>query len=297
MLRKCKYILIFSLFTTSCYAQTYSKTSGYQWSDMIAKAPDEVFTKFEEAGLKPTEHILSKEEKAIVLEAFSALPPLHREVLMKHLSSISFMDNMPNTALTSKISNSDSPDMYNITFRAGILKETISEWATWKENTYYTASDKNSYRINVEAGDLNAIQYVMLHEATHIVDATSNINKKINEAVVLSTSQVWEQDHKPKEKYIDSTLNKSRFRSGKINSISLAPEIYKSLQKTPFVSLYATAAKSEDIAELMAIYHLTQKLGQPYRLTISEHGREIASFEPMKNKIVMDRFAELAQFY
>lgn len=70
---------------------------------------------------------------------------MHEKVLKDHLHSISFMDNMPNTALTSPVETAGVEKMFNITFRAAILNESISEWATWKENTCYVKSESNDY--------------------------------------------------------------------------------------------------------------------------------------------------------
>jgi len=88
---------------------------------------------------------------------------------------------MPNTALTSPVETNDSVKMFNITFRAEILKQTISEWTTWKENTCYIKSQNNEYQIMIDAANLDAIVYVLLHESTHVVDAALNINPHLDE--------------------------------------------------------------------------------------------------------------------
>jgi hypothetical protein len=97
--------------------------------------------------------------------------------------------------------------------------------------------------------------------------------------------------------FVDSLLEKTRFRSGKSVSIALAPEIYKTLKKTPFASLYGMASWYEDIAELETIYHLTKKLDQPFYLTVKKDNVEIMRFEPMKSKLVKKRLKQLALFY
>ena len=48
----------------------------------------------------PTAHALTAVERHKLSAAFAALPPLHRRVLGERLRSVSFLDGMPNTALT-----------------------------------------------------------------------------------------------------------------------------------------------------------------------------------------------------
>lgn len=45
------------------------------------------------------------------------------------------------------------------------------------------------------------------------------------------------------------------------------------------------------------IYHLTEKLNQPFRISVKKNGKEIISFEPMKNKLVKKRLDQLKIFY
>jgi hypothetical protein len=133
--------------------------------EKVAPAPASVFKKFREAGMDPVDHPLTAVEWAKVEAAFAVLPALHQKILATHLKSVSFMDNMPNTALTSPVAPDDSSKMFNITFRAGVLHETISAWATKKENTLFEWPENSVYTISVEAGTLDAFIYILLHEA------------------------------------------------------------------------------------------------------------------------------------
>ena len=68
--------------------------------------------------------------------------------------------------------NADEPyRLFDITFRAGVLGEDVSTFLTQKERTCFdTASSALS--VSIEAGTTDAIAYVLLHEATHIVDSS-----------------------------------------------------------------------------------------------------------------------------
>lgn len=268
----------------------------------VAPAPESIFESFREAGMDPVNHPLTEVERAKVEAAFLVLPPLHQKILSTHIYSISFMDNMPNTALTSPVVCQDSVERFNITFRAGILHETISEWATKKENTLYDKTENNEYTVSIEASKLDAFVFVLLHEATHVADAVLNLTPPIENATdsvapTVITRGVWNKQNVPCGPYIDSLVEKTIFRGGGRIPIASAPRIYRTLARMPFVSLYATASWSEDIAELETIYHLTHKIKQPFYVYVKKGNDEVARFEPMKSKLVQKRLRHLKVFY
>jgi len=292
-------MLFISAFT---FAQKGRSSDKDEPSQRIKPAPESVFKMFREAGMQPVNRTLTSAEKEKVTSAFALLPPLHQRILKQHLLSISFMDNMPNTALTSPVDPVGGIKMFNITFRGGLLNENVSEWATWKENSCFTPAADSSYKVRVEGGNMDAMIYVLLHEATHIVDVVTGITPHPEDADAVAeptafTKDIWRLMNKPAEPYIDSLLEQTRFRSGKPVSISLAPDVYAKLSKTPFPSLYATAAWSEDAAELVSIYHMTTRLKQPFYVVVTKNNVEVARFEPMKNPLVKARLAQLAAFY
>lgn len=252
--------------------------------------------------MQPVTHPLTPAEKAKVANAFAQLPPLHQRILKHHLHSISFLDNMPNTALTSPVDTSGATKTFNITFRASLLNESISQWATWKENTCFQQEADSGYSVRVEGGNRDAILYVLLHEATHIVDAVRNITPHPAQASAVVpptpfTRDIWRLMNRPAAPYLDSLLEQTRFRSGKPLPIRLAPAVYARLAKTPFASLYAMAAWSEDIAELLTIYHLTSTMKQPFTIVVTKNEVELARFEPMKQVLVRQRLHHLTTFY
>lgn len=287
--------------STFTFAQNSNISLENDPAQRVQIAPESVFKSFRGAGMKPVNHPLTSREKEKVENAFTHLPPLHQRILKQHLHSISFMDDMPNTALTSPV-DTGATKTFNITFRASLLNENISQWATWKENTCFSQEAGAGYDVRVEAGKLDAIIYVLLHEATHIVDAVLDITPhpaEANAAVPSTpfTKDIWRMMNVPADPYIDSLLEQTRFRSGKPVPISRAPEIYARLAKTPFPSLYAMAAWFEDIAELATIYHLTSKMKQPFYIVVTKDNAELARFEPINNALVTPRLPQLSAFY
>ena len=119
--------------------------------DRVQATPTSVVRLFEEAGMSPNVHLLTATERRLVVNALAALPPLHQRVLKAHLRSLSFLDDMPNTALTSTVEPKGPGPLFDITIRAGVLQQTASEWLTEKERTCFTATD-STIQVAIEAG-------------------------------------------------------------------------------------------------------------------------------------------------
>lgn len=302
ILKNLCFTLFCALLLGKIAAQTTTSKEYPFCKNKVSKAPESVFNMFIEAGMQPINHELTAAEQAKVDKAFSILPALHKKILKEHLQSISFMDNMPNTALTSTLETPDSSKQFNITFRAGILNETISEWATWKEKSAFNFEDNPTMQLEIDAGTLDAIHYVLLHEATHVVDAVLGLTPNAEKADSLVahtdfTKKIWRLFNVPMARFNNPILENTRFRSGKVQAIANASAIYHALRKTPFPSLYAMASWYEDAAELITIYHLTQKLNQPFIIYVKDKGNVLVKFEPMKNKFVKRRVKKLRFLY
>lgn len=283
----------------------YGLNPNSSFLSRVTTTPDDIIKKFREAGMSPTEHHLTKEERNIIVTAFNALPPLHQKVLKQHLKSISFQDNMPNTALTSPVTEGEGINLYHITFRAGVLHQTISEWVTEKERTCFAGGD-TSITVSVEAGMLSALTYIMLHEGTHVVDGSLHLiaadtvaGQPVPNAFTKNFAQgIWKDINTHEWPVADSIVLKSRFRPGGRRFLTTeAIKVYTSLNQTPFVSLYSTASRHEDLAELLTVYHLTHTLKQPFHILVKQNGNEIYSYEPMNSVIVKKRIKLIKRFY
>lgn len=269
----------------------------------LSVTPGDVITIFKEAGMDPTEHTMSREEIQVLADAISLLPPLHLRVMKQHLKSISFVDNMPNTAITTPVTSNERIKLFHITFRSGILHQTISDWASQKENTCYSKAD-STISISIQAGLMKAINYVLLHEGTHVVDGALGllgedaVCARRNGFTTEFAKNIWDDINTIIWPFQDSLVWKNIFRSGgaRFNSGDAAL-VYSGLSKTPFVSLYGTASWHEDLAELLTIYHLVKVQKQMFTVVVSKSGREIGRFEPLKSAPVQARFAQLAFFY
>lgn len=277
-------------------------------SERVTATPPDVLKMFADEGFAGAkEHVLTPQERLQLSAALDALPPLHRKILRDRLASLSFIDGMPNTALTSAVGPDNSPQgrSFHITVRAGIFRETASEWATKKERTCFDLSG-SPLSVSIDAGPMDSLAYVMLHESTHIVDAALRITpdplpegRGPDEVPPTEfTRGIWSRLTLPSPRYRDSLLQGTVFHAdGKVLPIAKAKALYASLQKTPFASLYASHAWTDDLAEYLAIYHWTQVLKQPYRIIIRDEAGVVFEYEPMKSDLVRGRFDQMASFY
>ena len=268
----------------------------------VRNTSEHVLKIFEQAGMNPKAHELTPSERKVVDKAFAMLPPLHKKVLQDHLRSISFLDNMPVSAMTSPVNDNDEFKLFDITFPS-ILKQTASEWLTEKERSCFN-KDSSSISVSVEAGSINALVYVLIHEATHIVDGATRILpqqwKNANEKSVIPevAASTWSNWLNLLPTFQNSLLNTTRYRKGgKIFTMEEALPVYLALKRTHLVSLYSTSNWHEDLAEYLTVYHFTYKLDQPFSIILKENGKVILSYKPMESNLVRSRLDFMDLFY
>jgi hypothetical protein len=267
----------------------------------VKSAPASVLKLFTESGRPaPKVHTLTEAERAKVNFAIQSLPSLQRRILTERLRGLSFLDGMPNTALTSTVNADESFRLYDITVNARILPMNVSDWLTDKERTCFDSTG-SPLRVSVDAGmKLDALLYVLLHEATHVVDYTEGITPKVGadgrtwaadrRPVTPFTEGIWSDPSLPALPFRDPLRAGLRFYSGSTAlPVDQASRVYESLRRTPFVSLYGGRNSLDDLAEYVTVYHLTEVLKQPYRIVIRRGNDEVFEYEPMKSDLVRRR--------
>ncbi len=283
--------------------ELYALDSSTVIERRVRNTSEQVLKIFEQAGINSKAHALTPSERKVVDEAFAMLPPLHKKILKDHLRGISFLDNMPVSAMTSPVNDNDEFKLFDITFHASILKQTASEWLTEKERACFN-KDSSSISVSVEAGSVNALVYVLLHEATHIVDGATgmlpqqwkNTNEKSQISAVAAST--WSNWLNLLPAFQNPLLNSTRYRKGgKIFTMEEAVPVYSAMKRTPLVSLYSTSNWHEDLAEYLTVYHFTYKLGQPFTIILKENGNVILSYKPMESDLVKSRLHFMDLFY
>jgi len=274
-------------------------------SSLVSRVGDtdpSVLKLFVDGGMPvPTRHVLTEAERQSLTRAFAALPPVHQHVLRERLRRLSFVDGMPNTALTSTVDPAAPVRLYDLTIRAGVLRETVSEFLTQKERTCFDLTG-STRTVDVEGGSLEAIVYVLLHEATHMVDNALELTPAEDgpptAKAYLLTAGVWVDRLTVAPAYASPVLQRLVYRrGGRPIPMSEAETTYGALRRTPFVSLYGSSNWHDDLAELLAWHHLTSRMGQPYRIVVRDSGRDVVVYEPMASPLVQSRINLLTRFY
>ena len=268
----------------------------------VGEVDPTVLKMFADAGMPaPSAHALTAAERTSLARAFTILPPVHQRVLRERLRRISFLDGMPNTALTSMVDPDAATPVFDLTIRAGVLHESVSEFLTNKERTCFDFSG-STRTVVVEAGALDAIVYVLLHEATHMVDGALGLTPVEGSSPAadadLLTTGVWTDRPTVASAHANPLLDELVYRrGGRPIPVSDAHKMYGALQQTPFVSLYASSNWHDDVAELVAWHHLTSRMGQPYRIVVRERDQEVLVYEPMASPLVQHRLRLLTPMY
>jgi hypothetical protein len=199
--------------------------------DRVSPAPEDLLKRFsKELNVSVSAHIVTPAERATLANALTRLTPLHREVLQKRLRAIYFIDGMPNNALTFPDGGSTAGPTYSIAVRSGVLHETVSELVTRKERSLFDNAG-SELSVSVDAGTLNAMVYVLLHEATHIVDfdvgATPDFGHPGGNHPLVNG--IWRDVRTPVDEYRLPILMDISWRTERPMSIAHAADLYDAL--------------------------------------------------------------------
>lgn len=308
------FLLGMTMFSDEGFSQQASPSGSGQHSlgvdsissieSRISVLPPEIVESYIDRGQAvPVDHHLSSEERRQFSAALDALTPLHETILQEHLRSISFVKDLPANAQTIRVNPGGQEAVFDLVFNARVLDETLSEFATRKERQLFDAGD-SELSVSVVAGSMAAVAFVLVHEATHIVDAVLGLTPptppglQIEEAYQTPFARgVWESATIPVGAYRGAVLDNVPLRTGGARlDIEKAQALYEDLERTPFVSVYASLMVVEDIAELVAWRQMTEKYGQPYRIEVCDDARVIHFYEPMNSYLVRSRLNHLDLF-
>lgn len=253
----------------------------------IADPTAEVVDAFTQmAGKTATAHQPDAAQLQRLTQELASLPPLHRHMLKHHLRHLSFIDtDGRGTGLTAVVGDGDYP-LFDITLRAGILDETLSEFLTAKERQLF-AGDGSGTTVSVKASG-DALHYVLLHEASHVVDHVLRLS---SELAPEFADGIWTGRRDLSTPWSEQDVAQTLYRGGGTIPARQAAALYESLADTPFPSLYATAAAPEDFAELAAWRELSLGSGtSPLEYVVhDDQGRQLYALKPLQGAAVLER--------
>jgi len=276
----------------------------------IFRVPDFLMKKWMKWDKRTDYKVFMPEKKDLhrIAAVIKKLPPLHYKVLKKKLIAIYFVENILGSGIADWVIGPNNEFYYYIILNPNNLKNTMSEQLTWRTSTAFI-KNSGKEKVYIDCGaKLSGLDYILLHEVTHIVDYEKRITPFV-ESKIKNIQPGKNKDHKfTTSVWKDYKVSKELFpyqKGIKFYGLSGKPElkssdsvkIYRSLEKTSYVSLYGTTTWAEDLADFLTFYHITQRMKIPYVIKIKKGNKRIYSYEPMKNSLVKKRFKHMKIFY
>jgi hypothetical protein len=229
--------------------------------------------------------------------AIADLPAEIRKLFGERLVGVYFVEGLGGTGYTDYVFDEQGRALKGfIVLDAAVLApQRANAWATWKENTPFTADAgyRLEARIEADGNDnrRNAIQYILLHELGHVLSIGSDIHPPWNlrpkgvgsEAKYPFFDLSWSVD-RAADKYrsrfdanFPQRMGTVYYFGAKLAAADMAAT-YASLELTNFPSLYAATAPGEDFAESFASYVHVVLMGRPWQITILRDGKPVKIF-------------------
>lgn len=253
-------------------------------------------------------YALSSGEKKMFADYCGKLPSENRRVMQESLLKIYFVENFAGAGMTDFVLSADRTVYTVLYINPAVLTAGISRWITDRENSMFI----KGYDAHVEfdcGKDYTALMYVLLHESSHAVDyvhpRTPFVEPAFAEAQGLLmkandfTDGVWDA-------YDVIAGNYAITESRDLHAYGISPpaidaskiaSLYERLSRTPVLTAYAAKNWAEDFADTIAFFHLTQKLKQPFTVTVYEKGKAAAVYRPMDSPMVQKRLKSVEDMY
>jgi hypothetical protein len=232
-----------------------------------------------------------------VRAAFAEIPLEVKRLLASKLAGIVFVDNLGGTGYTDWIFDTAGNAVAGyIVLDASVLqKRNANAWATWKENTPFTARAGYRLKAQIETARQNnrknAIQYILLHELGHVLPINENFHPfwGIAPKDVPSTDNYpffllsWRIDRADNQ-YVtvfDGSFPQRKdvvyYFGAKLPADQMVAT-YDNLERTNFATLYAVTRPGDDFAEAFASYVHTVLMKKPFVIGLYKHGKLAKSY-------------------
>lgn len=202
------------------------------------------------------------------------------------LLGVFFSTGLGSSAITDVIVNHDGQILGSVVMLDldAFRDRTANDWATWKENTPFSACSRLRLEVKIAEGEdntrANAMQFLLLHEFGHVLTAGKQFlpiwwlppdaMKETGDYDFLRLG--WQINGekrivpKAEEDFAERTGIFYYDTKGLDDAAMLSA--YSALQGTTFPSLYASTNAFDDFAETFATYVHSVMLGKPARVRI-----------------------------
>lgn len=238
----------------------------------------------------------SAEEKKLVVDYLRMMPPAVERIFREKCAGLYFVSGFTGNGMTSWVADSSGTLYFSMVLNPAALTQSLSETLTEREKSCFIPAE--GWAVSVDAGKkYRGLAYALFHEAAHAVDYIKGLTPFVEPGMPDKVrapfrgdgglfTGAWKDYSLPKKKNDYAGRRKITFYGlggGPRLGFAGAPELYKGLLRSPFISLYGSRSWAEDLSELVAYGLITGKLGQPYRITLSSPGSEEV-LEPMAGR-------------
>lgn len=272
--------------------------------DRVREAPDFVLSYLQDvmdATQTYTPYMPTETEMDEIQGYLDLLPQSYMQTLQERLIAIYFINNWTGSGATDYVFDSDNEVFTYIIVNPEIMRHDASEWITYREASCFITGDQedSGIIITVDCGnEYTGLTVLLIHESSHVMDFVHHYTPYVVEGLGQSVSEtdfvqgIWVDYDLPEEDADFSLREDITFygkNDGPLLHASRAPELYRELENTPFVSLYASQNWAEDFAEYCLWYYFTANLDQPYSIIVSRDGITEMVYEPMESYLVRER--------
>lgn len=278
--------------------------------ERVIEEPDVVLNYLQVYDGRPDyrNYILNDSEKRIFKENLKLIPQSYIKTLEERLIGIYFIEDFWGSGLADYVVDSDNNIYSFIVLNPSRLYTTLNEAYLYKELTCFV-KDQNDISLKVDISeDYNGILYTLIHELSHVIDYvdmvtpyTSPTFLNVVEANKNSTfvKDIWETYSKISDQYRVELFNRVSFygfNDGPLMNISEAADLYRYLDKTPFITPYATLSWAEDMAELYTMQYLVTELGCNFEIEVQDSSGLLYLYSPLKRELLLERFQDNLYF-
>lgn len=272
--------------------------------DRIKAMPPELFAYYRDWDKAPdyTRYEPAPEDKALIMEYFTLLPGVYRQVFEERCLGIYFIGGFKGNGVTSWADDKDGKVYFHVTLNPDSLKKDLSATLTEREASCFVP--REGWEVKVNAGTrYKGLLYALLHEGAHGVDYVKGVTPWADDDMpaylrpaadgktAIFFRPFWRDFYVPEKGYDFPLRDKITFYGlggGPKIDFADAPALYKGLEGAPFASLYGSKSWAEDFAELATLHVLAFKLKQPYTVTLTGPGTAL-KMAPMAREAVYQR--------
>lgn len=275
----------------------YGNTLSLPFEQRILPMPENLLEIYRQLDGRPgyKAHTPTAGEKELIIEYLRLLPPAFEKLFRERCVGLYLMDDFVGNGLASWVVDRKGRRFFQMTLNRAALSQPLSATLTERERSCFIPQE--GWDVKVEAGKVyRGLAYALFHEGTHAVDYVYNITPDVDpdfpmrlRAAALPDgglfTGVWQSPAAPFARYDyikRGLLTFYGLGGGPRIPAGETPEVYGGLAGSPFISLYGSKTCAEDFADLIAYHMIVERLGQPYRITLSRPGGRETSYEPIK---------------